>query len=169
MKAKLILENGREIEVKVKTEDFKKAQPKKTGYERVGKNEKYYVSDNSKKDGYTDFIEDADVMDDNSYVNADYYNNPTLAENNTRADRLMRQLRRFAVEHSKKELDWNNNEQDKYYIYYNYCDNKLECDGYVNARDFGQIYFDTLDACEEAIKEFKNELIWYFTEYRDRI
>lgn len=168
MKAKLILKNGKEIEVEVKTEDFKKTQPKKTGYERVNKYKQYYIADSRENNGYLDFMEELDQIDENEYKNANYYNDVTLTKNNVRADTLMRQLRRFAVENSKKELDWNDTCQRKYYIFYNYETHKIYPGSEAVYRDFGQIYFDTIDACREAINEFKKELTWYFTEYRDR-
>ena len=135
-----------------------------TGYERVKESEKYYHID-ATGETHTDF-EDNDNFNNDLYANANYYSDETVAENNARADKLMRQLRRFAVEHNDCELDWNNN-HSKYYIYFDY---EYECPniGYAyNAKDFGQIYFSSREIAEQAIKEFKDELIWYFTEYQD--
>lgn len=35
--------------------------------------------------------------------------------------------------------------------------------------DFGQVYFDTKECTEQVIEEFKDELIWYFTEFKSRM
>ena len=176
MKGKLKLENGKEIDIELSEKQLKEIQPKKkkkTGYERVSKCEKYYVSDNSISCGYCDLNEEANLYDDNFYKNADYYSNKTLTLNNTRADTLMRQLRRFAVENSEKELDWHWHNDCKYYIYYNYNCHAIDVgssDGSLVAiRYFGQIYFDSKKVAKKAINEFKEELLWYFTEYRDRV
>ena len=34
-------------------------------------------------------------------------------------------------------------------------------------RDFGVIYFDLGETANAAIDEFRDELIWYFTEYKE--
>jgi len=174
MKAKLVLKNGREIEVEVKAEDLKEIQLKKekrTGYERINEyGGIYYTSDTNENNGYSEKTETLECSYAiNAYKNADYYNDPTLAENNARADRLMRQLRRFAVENREKELDWNDVCQRRYYIFYDYETNKIHPGSEAVYRGFGKIYFDTVYTCRDAIDEFKDELIWYFTEYRDRV
>lgn len=105
-------------------------------------------------------------QDDELYEAANYYSSETLAKNNARADKLMRQLRRFAVEHRENELDWNNTYQPKYYIHY---DTSLVIGYIFYTRDFGCIYFDTRETTQAAIETFNDELIWYFTEYKDSL
>lgn len=136
-----------------------------TGYERVKESEKYYHID-ATGETHTDF-EDNDNFNNDLYSNANYYSNETVAKNNARADRLMRQLRRFAVEHNDWELDWDNYNQSKYFIFYDYYWGKCKVSGTLGHRNFGQIYFSSDKIAEQAIKEFKDELIWYFTEYQD--
>ena len=93
----------------------------------------------------------------------------TVAENNARADTLMRKLRRFAVEHRKTELDWNDIDNYKYYIYCDRNEVRLDID-YTNVYPhFYGVYFDTEETAKAAIEEFKEELIWYFTEYKDSL
>lgn len=36
-------------------------------------------------------------------------------------------------------------------------------------RAFGHILFDTADTVKLAIETFHDELIWYFTEYKDSL
>ena len=81
----------------------------------------------------------------------------------------MRQLRRFAVEHREKDIDWIDGNQNKYFLRYDYLNKKIYV-GFISSwRDFGQIYFDTKEMAELAVEAFKNELLWYFTEYRDSL
>ena len=167
MKAKLTLEDGREIAVDVSEETLKKIEKpkKKTGYERVLNDEIYHFDccgeiDTSREDNRT--------FHDKLYDNAIYYSDKTVAENNARADKLYRQLRRFAVEHRETALNWNVS-QDKWVIYYWYGDGKIKISQYAQFRDFGNIYFDSKETAEAAIEEFKDELIWYFTEYKDSL
>ena len=169
MKAKLIIED-REIEIEILKEEYKKLQPseeKKTGYERVPKNGKYFY-EFGKGDVESD-IEDCYDIDDEYYASANYYSSETVAENNTRADKLMRQLRRFSVEHRECGVNLNNANTKKYYIYYDYDYDKLNVSLVSHSKNFGAIYFDSEETAQAAIDEFHDELIWYFTEYKDSL
>lgn len=97
------------------------------------------------------------------YTSANYYSDETVAANNARADKLMRQLRRFAVEHRE-----NNNPTERYSIYY------VKNPGVLQLRRdetfcFCAPWFDSQHTGAQAIEEFKDELIWYFTEYKDSL
>ena len=116
--AKLIID-GKEIEVTISEETLEKLTDKKTtGYERV--NGGYYYYDN----GYTvdTTLDTGNPTSVDLYDVANYYSNVNIANNNTRADKLMRQLRRFAVEHRKEDIDWDDDTQRKYRLYYDYLD-----------------------------------------------
>ena len=169
MKAKLIIED-KEIEIEISEEDYKKLQPseeKKTGYERVSESDIYFYTHSS---GYVEAIcEDCYNIDDEYYESANYYSDKTVAENNTRADKLMRQLRRFSVEHRGCGVDFNDTNTKQYCIYYDYGNNTLGTAFTLYARVFGVIYFDSEETAQAAIDEFHDELIWYFTEYKDSL
>ena len=169
MKAKLIIED-KEIEVEISEEEYKKLHPseeKKTGYERVPKRGDYFY-ESGKGDVGTD-IEDCYDIDDEYYASANYYSDKTVAENNARADKLMRQLRRFAVEHRGRGVDFNDINTAKFYIHYDYRGYKLESASTFSSEVFGTIHFDSKEAIQAAIDEFHDELIWYFTEYKDSL
>ena len=169
MKAKLIIED-KEIEVEISEEEYKKLQPseeKKTGYERVPESSVYfYVSYNDKVDTT---VEDCYDVDNECYESANYYSSETVAENNARADKLMRQLRRFAVEHRECGVNFNDTNTEKYYVYYDYKNDELGASFVRRTRDFGLIHFDSEETAQAAIDEFRDELIWYFTEYKDSL
>ena len=169
MKAKLIIED-KEIEIEISEEEYKKLQPseeKKTGYERVSKSDTYfYVTpsgcvDNTHEDCYD--------IDNECYESANYYSSKTVAENNARADKLMRQLRRFAVEHREPGFNFNDVNAKKYYICYDYENNELNISFVFRSRKFGAIYFDLGETANAAIDEFRDELIWYFREYKESL
>ena len=169
MKAKLIIE-GKEIEIEISEEEYKKLQPseeKKTGYERVPKRGDYFY-ESGKGDVGTD-IEDCYDIDDEYYESANYYSDKTVAENNARADKLMRQLRRFSVEHRKRGVNLNDMDTKKHCIYYDYGNNTLGTAFTLCAKTFGTIFFDSEETAQAAIDEFRDELIWYFTEYKDSL
>lgn len=169
MKAKLIIE-GKEIEVEISEEECKKIQSseeKKTGYEHVTEDNVFYsVSDRG----------DIEIGDDSFgfiaedyYDVANYYSSETVAENNARADKLMRQLRRFSVEHRGCGVNFNDTYTKKYCIDYDYDDGELRISFVFRSKKFGAIYFDLEETANAAIDEFHDELIWYFTEYKDSL
>lgn len=169
MKAKLIIED-KEIEAEISEEEYKKLQPskeKKTGYERVPELDIYFYANSG---GYVETAcEDYYDVDNEYYESANYYSDKTVAENNARADKLMRQLRRFAVEHRGHGVNLNDTNTEKHYICYDYESNELVSTYTFCARVFGVIYFNSEETAQTAINEFHDELIWYFTEYKDSL
>ena len=169
MKAKLIIEN-KEIEIEISEEEYKKLQPseeKKTGYERVPEESDYFYA-NSRGYVETD-SENCYSIDGDHYKSANYYSDKTVAENNARADSLMRQLRRFSVEHRGCGVNLNDVNTRQYCIYYDYGNNTLGTAFTLCAKTFGVICFDSDETTLAAINEFHDELIWYFTEYKDSL
>ena len=170
MIAKLVVE-GKEFDIDIL--DLKLQElitpKKKTGYERVEKvNDAYYFDNGG---GYVgdSFDPYPESEGNNAYKAANYYTSKQVAENNVRADKLMRQLRRFAVEHRKNELDWSNHDQRKFYIGY---DCKREVFDVEYDRDYitsHTVYFDSYESAEDAIFKFSTELKWYFNEYKDSL
>ena len=165
MKAKLVVE-GKEFPIEINDPELQKllAPPKKTGYDLVGNGHTYSFV-NSYGEVLTLDHQDQDDM--NRFVDANYYSDRTVAENNARADKLMRQLRRFAVENRKNDIDWENAVAPKWFICYEY--EKLYFDFDQTFRTYNTIYFDSQESVELAIEVFHDELIWYFTEYKDSL
>ena len=166
MKAKLIIEN-KEIEIEISEEEYKKLQLSETGYERVAESDIYFYA-NTKGDVET-ACEDCYDVDDEYYESANYYSDKTVAENNARADKLMRQLRRFAVQHREPGINFNNANTAKYYIICDYENDELRATYTSYAKVFGAIYFDSREVANAAIDKFHDELIWYFNEYKDSL
>ena len=169
MKAKLIIED-KEIEVEISEEEYKKlhlSEEKKTGYERVPEGDYFYYE--SCRGNAESSIDEYCYIDDEYYASAYYYSSKTVAENNARADKLMRQLRRFSVEHRECGVNLNDVNTRQYCIYYDYGNNTLGTAFTLCAKTFGVICFDSEETAQAAINEFREELIWYFTEYKDSL
>ena len=169
MKAKLIIKD-KEIEIEISEEEYKKLQlseEKKTGYERVPENSEFYY-EHSRGDVEASIDEYCNI-DDKYYESANYYSSDVVAENNARADKLMRQLRRFSVEHRGRGVDFNSTETAKHYIYYDCVRDELRTTYTFYAGVFGVIYFDSEETANAAMDKFHDELIWYFTEYKDSL
>lgn len=169
MKAKLIVE-GKEFDIEINDPELEKLvkPPKKTGYERVEEEtHAYYV-------GYDGEVNNLigscyNVVND-AYIAGNYYSDRTVAENNARADKLMRQLRRFAVEHRENSICWVKGfYNSKWRIVYD-CPNNVvrPIKGWDVCSAFA-IYFDTEKAANLAVETFHDELVWYFTEYKDSL
>lgn len=161
-KCKRVVMDNDNVEILLE-EDSKK----ETGYERVGTGVNYYLATN--RNEILVLPESNCNLDCDYYDNANYYSSEEIAKNNARADKLMRQLRRFSIENRATDINWIRGNNPKYFIYYDYDRKSLESEKSYCFRPFGSICFDSIDSTERAIKEFKNELIWYFTEYRDSL
>lgn len=162
MLAKLIVE-GKEFDIEIKDPRLQEliAQKKKTGYERLESHCDYWAEDEF---GVCQHVggEEGHIIDE-VYKNANYYSSDIVADNNFRADKLMRQLRRFAVEHRN-----NDKIAERYYIYYLRDSNLLQLRRDTANRFIGP-WFDSQHAGVQAIETFNNELMWYFTEYKDSL
>lgn len=167
MKAKLIVE-GKEFPIEIQDSELQKLlASRKTGYERVDESQKYwYQASSGNVERKSNMRDNLDAM---YYSNANYYSDETVARNNVRADALMRQLRRFAVEHREQEIDWNSEVQNKFSILYDYSDNEIAVERDIYGRYHGIVYFDSIETARLAIETFHDELIWYFTEYKDSL
>jgi hypothetical protein len=139
-----------------------KKPEKKTGYERESKlNDYYYLSSLC---GVDSDVESNVAVDDRRFNVGNYFTCRKVAESNARADALMRQLRRFAAEHGgclcpKSRGMWT----EAYVIRY---DGNLSASVVYSFWDttWG-VLFVSKKSCEEAIEDFRDELMWYFTEY----
>lgn len=140
---------------------------KETGYERVDTGGDYYLV--SYRNEVLVLPESNCDLDCDYYDNANYYSSKEIAENNARADRLMRQLRRYSVENRVTDIEWVRGNNPKYFIYYDYSKESLEVEKNYYFRSPGLVCFDSINSTARAIKEFKDELIWYFTEYKDSL
>ena len=164
--------NGKTVQVEMTEEQAKilglVEERSRTGYERVEVEETYYLVEvddeitNMKHNGQ---------LDRDCYDVGNYYSNKTIAKNNARADRLLRHLRQWQAQNDEpiSVEDWNNESKKKWFIIYSYSSEEMYAEYYYIMRLPNTIYFATKEKAEEAIEVFKDELIWYFTEYVQRL
>lgn len=136
----------------------------RTGYERVNKEQEYYTVYNDVYDGIS---EENMQEDDENYSVGNYYNDEQLAVDIARAETLMRRIRQWQALNDDA-VDWSKVNQ-KYYIAYNRMGDGFYIFWDTAARDSGAIYFTTEEKAREALDVFRDELMWYFTEYRQRL
>lgn len=167
MKATLTYE-GKTVEVEIAEEEARKlfAEPKKTGWERVKPGQYYcYISGGGLVAAEE---EERDESDDLYYDNGNYFADRDLANEQARAIKLWLRIKRWAAEHCEP-VRWNNNHALKYCIYYNSLAGQIGVSNVSAMQDTFQVYFDTYESAYKCIKEFRDELTWYFTECRDRM
>lgn len=107
------------------------------------------------------------VSDVIRYNTANCFANEVLAKNIMRYQILDRKIRRRIAEICNT-LNWNGyNKFNKYYIFYDHIEQELEVESTSSLQGVGW-YFDSRNHAEQILKEFRKELIWYFTEFQDR-
>jgi len=142
----------------------------RTGYERVDEDDSYFVDDTI-NDGHEVIGGGGTLVNDLYYNNGNYYNDETIVENNARADKLFRCLRRWQAANDKaiSISDWKNENIFKYHIEYD-CFNDFPFVVYTTRfRTPNTIYFTSGEKAEGAIEVFKDELKWYYTKYQQRL
>ena len=172
MKVKLNYK-GKEIVAEIADEELEKlvAEPKKkTGWEPViGHGTQFYIDENGliksqTCEGNSFFVNSPDSRDKVS----NNFNSEELAKNIARAEALRRNMLRRSIELCNK-IDWNNANQPKHRIGFAYDFNSIYFSATYIVRDFGQIYFDTEEHACQVAEEFKDELTWYYTEFKERM
>ena len=160
--------NGKQIELELTEEQvevLKQAEKKKTGWERVERGERYFI--NAIRVAQEE-RETGSSTDDTYYKHASYFANETLVKNILTAQFLQRKLWRRSAELCGK-ANWNDNRCGKFSIVYDCNSQCLSVVASWMINGFGQVYFDTKEHAEQAMSEFHDELIWYFTKFKSRM
>lgn len=136
-----------------------------TGWEKPEKNENAYYTNMYGKIQKMEYNDRNKENIDLLYDNVNCYTSAILARNIQRGEKLVRELRRFAVEKRKNPIDFTG--RGGYTITYNHIEHTLEVGMTGNWVAVGDVVFDTEEAAREAIYIYGEELIWYFTERKD--
>lgn len=166
--------NDKSVQVEITKEQAKilglVEERSRTGYERVDEDDSYFVDDTI-NDGHEVIGGGGTLVNDLYYNNGNYYNDKTIAENNARADRLLRCLRQWQAQNDEpiSVEDWEDQDLKKYSIIYDYDSNVISPSRIWWMRGTNNIYFKSREKAEEAIEVFRDELLWYFTEYVQRL
>lgn len=90
--------NGKTVQAEISEEQLKELglieERSRTGYERVKKGDVYYVID-TEYNSMSKITEFNDQEDEQIYNAGNYFNDKVIAENNARADKLLRCLRQW--------------------------------------------------------------------------
>ena len=131
-----------------------------TDWERVEYNNRYYRVTSYGK--VCEEIEKNTSLDNKHHKIANYSIVKSKMEFKALRDNLLSRMQRWADIHNEDKIDWNNSEQRKYLIYYDYDDNKF-CFTYVYyVRDLGQVHFTSEEIANQCLEEFKEELLEFY-------
>ena len=131
-----------------------------TDWERVEYNNQYYYVTSSGK--VLKETERNSSLDNTRHKIANYSTVKSKMECKALRDNLLSRMQRWADIHNEEKIDWNDSEQRKYLIYYDYDDNKF-CFTYVYyVRDLGQVYFISEEIANQCLEEFKEELLEFY-------
>lgn len=139
--------------------EFERVETVKNPYERIKKELYYSISGTCEIERYSD-VEDA--VDNKKFNGANYFNNENYAEYVAFKEKVLRKLDRFAWEHNKEVINWNNERKRKYFIYYNHSHKIFDVCSNTYIQEMN-IYFSDREIAEKAIEEFKDDLIKLYT------
>lgn len=164
MKASEILQNRAEElkkELALVEEEIIKAKKEERGIWIPKLGETYYVAGDG--GDVTDYENDNDSIDEEFIANLNVFRTEEEAQREVFEILLRRRLQRFAKENNDEIIDWHNARQAKYYIYYDYKNEKLSVCDYGTVRDFGTTAFFTSHLlAQKAIEAFESDLLRYF-------
>lgn len=145
---------------------IEKANKPKSKIWKPEDNEKYYY-------GYSDGSVSHDIfhhynvtgayVHENRYAMGNCFKTRGEAEFALERQKVITELKRFALEHNDKEIDWNNIEQRKCFLSYQHDKNIIFIDFYYSVQIYN-IYFTSEEIAQAAIKEIGEERLrkYYF-------
>lgn len=140
--------------------EFERVETVKNPYERVRKEEQYYFTTAYKE--VKSALETDHELDNKMIKSENYFNNKNYAEYINFKENLLRKLDRFAWEHNKEVIDWDNELKGKYCIYYNHRHKIFDVCKNTFIQEMN-IYFNSKEIAKKAIEEFKVDLIKLYT------
>lgn len=140
--------------------DFEEYVPKVTPYTRVDVDNTYYLI--APHSIVNHVQEKRCCVDDKMFEVVNYFNSKNYAEYIAFKENLMRRIDRFAWEHNKEVIDWDNELKGKYCIYYNHRHKIFDVCKNTFIQEMN-IYFNSKEIAKKAIEEFKVDLIKLYT------
>ena len=137
----------------------------KTGWEKPVWGQTYWFIDELGEVEGKDWKDDE--LDEKRYACGNCFTSKELAENIARYTSLDLRIRRRIAEICEP-VDWDNGASCKFYIYYDHSYKELDVSGWYGNQYSGW-HCDTKEHAKQIIEEFKDELTWYFTEFKDRM
>ena len=138
--------------------EFEEIKEVKNPYTRVNNRDRYYSIFGLKIHSDTD---NNFEFDNELFSKANYFNNKEYAEYIDFKETLMRKLDKFAWENNAKVVNWDCS-STKHFIAFDNNDKELKI-SWCTAYQSNDIYFTSRKIAEQAIEEFKEDLIKLYT------
>lgn len=99
-----------------------------------------------------------DGIDNNRYSIGNYFQTQEQAENVAEKLRIYAKLKDLALRlNNGEKIDWDNDEQSKWYIYYDFSMDEVYTDGEIAFKEIGQVYCLDKNFKEKALEEIGEE------------
>lgn len=144
-----------------------KANKPKNRVWKPDRNERYYTISN---DGtLINLLCTNDNTDERTFTIGNCYQTKEEAEFALEKQKVITELKRFALENNECELDWNDNEKSKYFIVYNYFRNEIQIESLCYTKyGINNIYFSSMKVAKKAIEKIgEDRLKKYYFEVND--
>ena len=77
--------------------------------------------------------------------------------------KLQSEMEMFARQNNKEEIDWNNGNQLKWYLFVRYNKITIECTGY--SRELNATYFSSVEIAKKALEKFGDRIRKLYTNF----
>lgn len=134
-------------------EKSNKPNPKKRW--RAERDEGYYYMSNCLEIIYD--VDNGFITDNKHYKMGNYFKTKEEAYFEREKLLVYQELQNYAIEHNESEIDWNNGEQYKYYIFYN--NRGVGIGNEKTTMYLGQIYFTSREIAHNAIASIGEDRI----------
>ena len=131
-------------------EEMLKEEEKKDIFARAREQRYFYISGSGKINHSGEMFSSCD---DDYYDNANYCTDREVMENRALHETLDRRLWRFSKQHGMDEINWSNENNEAFVIYYDYISKQYAVGKAYWCRSVTEIYFHTREFAERAIKE----------------
>lgn len=146
---KVLLNDSQISELRVILE--KRETKKNPLFERQSHGDKYYYINTSGE--LSNACESGDSFDLVRYDNANYCADEELLKQRALEEILARRLWRYSMEHDGDKIDWSNNQQDKFAIFWDAANGSFYITNNVGCQIISTTYFVNRETAINAIKE----------------
>lgn len=137
---------------------------KKSPFDRVDYGKSYYsIRVTGEVQMATEVNEDLNYK---SYKIANYCTDREMLQQQAYRENLNRLLWRYSMEHDGDKIDWNDNNQSKYYINYSHSSERFYTNWHSISRNYAIVYFRTEEIAENAIKEIVEPFMKKHPDFR---
>lgn len=156
MEIKVNLNNLTEEELKKFCELLEKAKTPVSKVWKPKKDEYYWLINDCGLLTY--YVWNGERFCHNLFAIGNCFKNKEEAKNAVERLKIRAELQRYADEHNDK-IDWKDGKQDKWYIYFDYINGRLDYNRLLCNRDSFQIYFTSYEIVQAAVKAVGEERI----------